>query len=128
MKYNIQIAIIILFFSAFACNKLIAQANGDSLQIIISNTKKSKELFEKTKAQILSMPHVIYIAYCSNHNLFLLYADKSYYTDKETFFKNLVSLTKNNEFILKQGLFKDIINFCDYDDTNEYDAVKKLIK
>ena len=121
-------AIIILFFSVFACNKIIAQVTGDSLQIIISNTKKSKESIDKTKGQILSMPHVIYIAYCSNHNLFLLYADKSYYTDKETFFKNLVSLTKNNEFLLKQGLFKDIINFCDYDDTNEYDAVKKLIK
>ena len=128
MKCNIHIVIIILFFSAFACNKVMAQASGDSLQIIISNTKKSKELFEKTKAQMINMPHVTYIAYCSNHNLFFLYADRSYYIDKETFFKKLVSLTKNNEFLLKQGLFKDIINFCDYDDINEYDAVKKLIK
>ena len=72
MKYNIQIAIIILIFSAFAGNKAIAQASGDSLQIIISNTKKSKELFEKTKSQMINMPHVIYIAYCSNHNFFFI--------------------------------------------------------
>lgn len=128
MKFDNHKIIIILFCLTLTFGKLIAQANGDSLQIIISNTKKSKELFDKTKAQIINMPHVIYIAYCSNHNLFFLYADRSYYIDKETFFKNLVSLTKNDEFLLKQGLFKDISNFCDYDDTNEYDAVKKLIR
>lgn len=120
IKKTILFFLLVLTVSAYK-----AQVNGDSLQIMIGHTIASKKQISILENQIKNMVSVRFISYCSNHNLFMLYIDKKHYGNKIDFFNALVDYTNSTQLLLKEGEFKDISNFCEYDSVLEYDKVKK---
>ncbi len=122
--YNILIIIISLIIGTAECK---AQISSDTLQILIGNTIKSYKQLSIIKEKIIAMPNTKYVGYCQNHGLFLLYADKNFYTDKTDFFNQLVISTNSAELLLKEGRIEDIMNFCEYENEGDYDAVKKAL-
>ena len=115
----------VFFIFVFACFQSRAQFSGDSVQVIIGNTLTSNKQIHNMKDNIIAMPHIKFVSYCPNHNIYILYADKNFYNTKTDFFNALVSATNSSKLLLKEGEIKDIITFCEYDTISEYDAAKK---
>jgi hypothetical protein len=125
MNINISIKKLVLFLLVFTIDTYKAQTSNDSLQIIVGSKITSQKQIAIMENHIKEMVSVRYVSYCSNHKLFMLYADKKHYGSKLDFFNALVNYTNSTQLLLKEGEFKDIINFCEYNSVLEYDAAKK---
>lgn len=125
MKFLLTSALI--FLSGLLFNLLIAQTSSDTIQVIIGSTIKTVKQKNSIKEKIIAMPHIRYVGYCSNHDLYIIYANKNFYNDKTDFFNQVVIAANSAELLLKEGEIKDIVNFCEYEKEEDYNAMKKAL-
>lgn len=114
-----------LNINASSITQLKRPTTFDSLDVILSLKNYTEENKTVVKNALLAMHGVNYVAYCDNHNVFLIYIDKTIYTTSEQFFEIFI---KNNDLVaitcLKNGLINGIISFCDFKDSTDAETYK----
>ncbi len=122
MKKNYALLFLIIGFSftSIATNNVLKKTppTFDSITVIISLNNNAQGKYAEVKNAIKSMPNISYVAYCGNHNIFMLYVNKQTYTDAEAFLKALlITNSQLKSFMyLKNGNIKEFLNFCSFSD------------
>ena len=98
----------------------------DSSEVFVSITYNDINNFTSVKAAITAMSGVNYLAYCTNHAVFMLYVDTNIYATKEIFLDQLLKTIPQHTFIIniKQGSFNDFANYCTAIDETEAATLK----
>lgn len=114
-----------LKINASSITQLKKTTTFDSLDVILSLKNYTEENKTLVKNALLTMRGVNYLAFCDNHDVFLIYIDKTIYTTPEEFFEVFI---KTNDLVsithLKNGLITDIISFCDFKDATDAETYK----
>ncbi len=123
MKKNIRIFCFLLFTQLFISN-IKAQVWQDSVAVVISPGTENKKTIGDVKLAIIAMSDVHYIGYCSNHNVYLMYVNKSTYNSNNAFYATLKTSTPISTLLLKEGSINDIFGFCSFSNSSEADLIK----
>lgn len=127
MKFYIK-KLFVLFALLFSVQCFKAQVMQDSIPVIISLTDDTQIKINTIKNQLQMLPSSKYLGFCNNHKLFLLYIDPFIHGSSTLFLSNLIKATGLYDLSLKEGSVTDIIGFCEFKDSSEYDANKKQSK
>ncbi len=132
MKHFLSTILFFLSVSLFSFNKTeqgqkkVANSSFDSVEVFVSISYHDNGTFESVKSAITSLSGVNYLAYCSDHAVFMVYMDANVYASKDVFMEQVVKLLPQYSSVLhfKNGNFVDLANNCNTLEEAEAAALK----
>ncbi len=109
-------------------NKLISPS-FDSLELFVSISGHDYDAYVSIKTIIKSLSGTIYLSYCTNHAVFMVYIDRNVYLTKNDFLLALQKATPtySSRIILKDGPLINLIPFCDATDPSDNTSIKNSL-
>lgn len=86
----------------------------DSVEVFVSISYHDNATYENVRSAITSLSGVNYLAYCSDHAVFMVYMDTNVYSSKDVFMEQILKLLPQYSSVLhlKNGNFVDLANNC----------------
>ena len=98
----------------------------DSLEVFVSIGGNDYETYIPTKTILQSFSGTIYLSYCTNHGVFMVYIDRNIYPTANDFLMAIrkASPLYASKITLKDGKFSGLLPFCDATDPIDNGSIK----